>query len=268
MGKCIQGLKEQPGRTLTTSVSALDTLQIKYLAQRGEGKNLMPQVGTPAPGYPGMGVQSVSLSNDGAFDIVTVSYHGFADQVAKHPSGGGGAGLVSRPIQLHPNYSQGPGTWGTVFGSGPSPNSFGRKLDDTGAFLEFGPLDCADGKEGRPNRSNADGADALEGVEAYLDPGAATYKYTRITRDRWAPFAVGLGFTVNPISALIPVPPLPDDRTWMLISCQEEITMITAGGIKAYSTTVEFQGSGHGGDNPLIYRKAANDINLDAISAV
>ena len=264
ISKCIQGLEEQPGRNLIINVSALDTLSIKYTADRGRGEDLAPKIGTPATGYPKMGVQNVSVTNNGAFDIVTVNYIGFADNTDKHPSGGGNAALVSRPIQLHPNYSTSAGTWGTVFGTGPSPNSFGRKLDDTGSFLEFGPLDCADGQEGRPEKSQAEGAADLEGVEAYLDPGSATYRYTRITQDRWAPFE-SLGYTVTPSSGLVPVPPLPDDRTWMLVSCQEDITVITSGGVKAFSTTVEFQGSGHGGDNPLIYRKGGN-IDLDGIS--
>lgn len=267
MGRCIQGLKEQPGRNLIINDTALDTLSIKYTAQRGQGPQLTPVIGTPAPGYGSMGVQSTSCTNNGAFDIVTVNYHGFADAVKKQPSGGGNSGLVSRPIQLHPNYMPSAGSWGTIFGSGPSPNKFGRKLDDTGSFLEFGPIDCADGLEGRPKKSMAPGAADLCGVEAYLDPGSATYRYTRLTRSRWAPFGV-LGKRLQGLqSALVPVPPLPDGRNWMCVSCQEDIQQITSGGVKAFVTTCEFQGSGHGGDNPLIYQDGGV-INLDAISSV
>jgi hypothetical protein len=230
-----------------------------------------------------MGVKTAQIGNNGAFDVIQVSYEGFIDNsdgawagLSKKPSGGAGIGTGENPICLHPNYTRKPGTWGEVFGEGPSPNQYGRVLEE-GAFKCFGPQ--PDGRDGRENPINPNCEQApddtcrLIGVEAFLDASAASYKYTRITDASWAPFNL-LGFRCFPVSALIPPPTLPDDRDWLLTNCTEDITVLVDGAdtIRAYNTTVEFVGSGEGGWNRLIYRPAerapGQDIDLDALSLV
>ena len=278
---CNFGLLENPGSSLTENIASLDSGSITYTCPRGLARELAPSTATAHPCEDNMGVKTSAIGNNGAFDTIQVTYEGFIDNsegawagLSKQPSGGSGIGTGENPIALHPNYTEKPGSWGEIFGDGPSPNAYGRVLEE-GAFKCFGPQ--PDGRDGRedpinPNcEGNPDDTCRLIGVESFLDASAASYKYSRVTRGTWAPFD-RLGYRCFPISALIPAPTLPADRDWLLTNCTEDIQVLVNSDpiVHAYTTTVEFVGSGEGGWNRLIYRPEqradGEDIDLDEIS--
>jgi len=232
---------------------ALDTATEKYVCNKDTWKTLAPQHGDSLADYPNMRAKSVNVSLGEAYANITVQYEGFFSLEDKLPTGGGSLASGQFPIQTHPNYSgEHPNQWGVVFGTGGSPNEFGRYLKDDG-FSHFGKLPNGDGKHQRPNASSEKGASQLEGVTSFLDPSNGQYRYSKITPEKFAKWG-DLGKIVKPSSTHIPVPDLPDDRDWLLVSINEQ-PIALGDGFRAYNTTVEFLGSGPGGANPLIYQK-------------
>lgn len=225
-----------------------------------------PDTGCAHPCEPWLAAKQITHTNDGAYDIINVTYEGLWHD--KYPSGGCNIGTMESPIALHPNYKARPSTsWGTIFGAGKSPNEYGRILDEDGAHKAFGPL--PDNKDGRPNglHGNPD-AEKLMGVESFLDPGQMTYKYQRMTTDapggsslcqaypmgRWAcDFVQYLGKIVTIESQYVaPCPLPPANRNWLFVSLTEDQKPI--GTQMVYTTSIECLSSGHGGWNGLLYQ--------------
>lgn len=263
---------EQPGASMNLTSTGMDSASITYKCPRYSSGNFAPDAGCGHPCENWLAVKQVTHTNDGSFDVITVTYEGLADD--KFPTGGTNIGTIENPIALHANYKARPGTWGPLFGTGKSPNKYGRILDEDGAFKAFGPL--PDGRDGRPAPAGGPGATQLEGVEAFLDPGQMTYKYQRLTKvgpgetggcfpskkGRWACEATALlAHICSPQSGSVPPCDLPpNSRNWLLVSVSEEIRDI--GSQTIFNTGVEFLGSGDGGWNPLIY-KQGGALTLD-----
>jgi hypothetical protein len=207
-----------------------------------------------------MGCRSISMQEGkGGLCTFEVAWAGFRRPAAnggKRPSGGFKRSSVTQPIQTHPNYKTGT-NWGTVFGEGNSPNSFGRYEVEAGIFSHFGPLPEELAEEVRVH------ALKLRGVEAFLTGGQPVYSYTILTMKQWAP-RDKLGQFFNTVSCKrIPCPEY-DDYTWLLTAVVED-TISLWDDVVAWTTTLEFTRSAYGGWNPLLY-KSGGKIDLDELS--
>ena len=256
---CITGLKRGEGSQLRLNYTGLDTYTEPYTGPKGDSDRLIPALGSSHYRHRELYLSEATITEGKAFDSVVLVYKGFHPKSSangvggkrKAPTGGAGSSLIEQPIATHPDYK-------TVFGAGPSPNAYGRITDESGMFKHFGPL--PDGLDGRPAPAAAVGADKLIGVESFVDAGAASFRYSLTTEKQWAPTGQ-MGRIVTIHSKTIAVPALTGGRNWMLMSVDEE-SLVVAPGKTFHKTTLNFQSSGEGGWNPLIY-KEGGDITLE-----
>lgn len=271
-GFSCSGLTQTTGLNIVLSDTDLDKATVVWKCPPTRGRDHKPRLGDKFP-CENLYCTNVNVQEGGDFDTVNATYEGFINN-PKIPKGGATNATKDMPIQAHPNYTNRKGTWGIVFGEGnASPNEFGRYLDEDGLFKMFGPL--PDGKEGSPEPFIKD-TDCVKkvndlcrlcGVEGFLDTDSVAYKYSIISEKNWAAdLAKKVTQRVYPISDLIPVPELQpnEDRDWLLISVDIDSKHLT-GNRFAYTTSVEFRGSGPGGWNALIYQDGGV-ANLDSMS--
>ena len=273
---CLNYLLEQPGATLTMNPHGMSSASVQYKCNRKSSCNLAFSKsigpGHKHPRYKWLWASTVSHSNDGAFDILNATYEGL--HADAYPTGGFSVGTMQIPIPLHPNYKRGGQNYGQVFGTGFSPNSFGRLLHEDGSFKAMGPL--PDGQDGRPQPAQGVDVDKLEGVENFLAAGMVSWKYSLLhsegphMKPKCGPFLKNireadklstlampyLGKITYPQSLVIPTPAPPyDNADWLLMSLTEDVKTQNRGNVKFYSTNLEFQASGEGGWNKNIYEQ-------------
>lgn len=270
------GLTETVGSSTTMNLNDLDSAKIVYVINKNSAKNRAPGIGDRHPDHSSMYCVDTALVYEAGFAKITVSYKGFLKNfTAKMPMGGATRSTTETNIALHPNYIKRPNTWiddKYIFGSGPSPNSFGRITESsTGTFLYFGPL--PDGKNGRPapaagcpgGTAKDRGVCHLKGVEAFLEEGATVYSYAVRTKKDWASSKIkrNLGKICEPQSRLVPVPKLVKKANWLFTNATIEALPLSSSQ-KVFMTTLEFTGSGPGGWNSYLYEKG-DSFGLDGM---
>jgi hypothetical protein len=256
------------GRKIQASLDGLDVITDVYFTSRKANSAGSIDPGDPHKDFSSFGCVSVTSQPDanGGFTMWQATFQGFLTW-PKKPTGGMSTGLGEQPVATHPNYKEST-AWGKVFGEGEgNPNAYGR-VERQGMFQHFGPL--PNGKDGAVNPADVEGADKLQGVTSYLAAAQPTYRYSRLTMNRWAPLgAIGQAFGAIS-SALIP-PGKPADigeTNWLLTSIDEQAQELSDTTV-AWTTTLEFTLSIGGKWNPLLYEDSGyDDYNLDSESEV
>jgi len=271
--KCRAGILAQPNPQLKLSRTNFDELSMRFLL----GTNWQSTLYVPGdPIEDNLGSQidqtfvsslycdTVNISRTRGALYADVLFKGIISK--KIPEGGGGIFLNEEGIDTHPNYQYRPDTWAEkdeeLFGTGPSPNRYGRVTDADGAFLRFGKTDtiwCGQ-KRDDPKTWGC----MMVGVESYLTVGQLSYDYSILSSKDWLEDIMDqIGQKGKLKSQLIPPPEINGD--WLFNGYSREI--IYVGDKKFYKTTVTFLGSGAGGWHPWIYKqKQGSAWDLDDLS--
>ena len=270
---CLNYLLEQPGATITMNPHGMASGTLSYKCDRRASCRLastkMIGPGHTHPRERWLYCSNVVHTNDGAYDIINATYEGLSQDAM--PTGGYTLGTIQTAIPLHVNYKDNrPGSFAGPIGEGTSPNTYGRLLDEDGAFKAFGPL--PDGLMNRPQPAPDAGAAELEGVENFLQAGQLTFKYGALHKEklhakcgpkkeqaqsgRLAKQHIdSVGFVSTPISQSIPylAPPY-EGANWLFVALNEDVKTQNGGNVRFFTTQLEFLASGPGGWNPLLYK--------------
>ena len=272
--KCRAGLLIQPGPQLKLSRYGFDELSLRFLlgtnwqnALYAPGDLLEDNIGNQLKynGVKGLLCNTVNITSHRGSLYADVLFKGLLSK--KLPEGGGGIFLNEASIDTHPNYQFRPDTWAKkkyhVFGTGPSPNKYGRVTDSDGAFIRFGKSDVA--PCGQKTDDPVTWACDMVGVESYLTVGQLSYEYSILTEDDWLEDEMEfLGRSGSLKSNYIPPPDVPGD--WLFNGFTRDITYV--GKTPFFKTTVTFLASGEGGWHPWIYQKKQGGWNLDSLAKV